>query len=96
MNMSHAIIYADRYYKSADGKTAHGLVRFSKRFKIECVIDSTINDGDAGEILDGIPRFIPLYSNLEKAYDKTDADTFIIGAVSEGGILPDGYDKAIT
>ena len=95
MDKKKAIVYSDRLFNCADGKTAHGLVRFSKRFNICCVVDSTISEGDAGELLDGIKRNIPLYNNLEKAYSESDVDTFIIGAVSEGGILPDGYDKAV-
>ncbi len=90
-----AIVYADRLFNCADGKTAHGLVRFSKRFDIECVVDTTISEGDAGEILDGIKRNIPLYNDLERAYAKVNANTFIIGAVSEGGVLPQGYGKAV-
>ena len=90
-----AIVYTDRLFKSADGKTAHGLVRYSKRFEISCIVDTTISEGDAGEILDGISRNIPLYNNLERALTKTNADTFVIGAVSEGGVLPKGYDKAV-
>ena len=90
-----AIVYADRLYSCADGKTAHGLVRFSKRFDIACVIDSTLKEGDAGEVLDGIKRGIPLFNDLDKSLRLTNADTFIVGAVSEGGVLPKGYDKAV-
>ena len=91
-----AIVYADRFFHCADGKTAHGLVRYSKRFDVACVVDSTIPEGDAGEILDGIKRNIPLYNNLDQAYQSSNVDTFIIGAVSEGGILPKGYEKAVS
>ena len=92
---NNAIVYADRLYSCADGKTAHGLVRYSKRFKISCVVDTTIPEGDAGFILDRINRNIPLYNSLYDALDYTKADTFIIGAVSEGGVLPPDYDKAV-
>jgi len=95
MASNRALVYADRLFSCADGKTSHGLVRYSKRFDIACVIDTTISDGDAGEILDGVKRNIPLYSSLDKALDETDFDTFIIGAVSEGGVLPKGYDEAV-
>jgi len=90
-----AIVFADRLYNCADGKTAHGLVRYSKRYKITCVVDSTLPEGDASEILDGIKKDIPLFNNLDKALSSTNSNTFIIGAVSEGGILPMGYDKAV-
>jgi uncharacterized NAD-dependent epimerase/dehydratase family protein len=95
MNRNKAIVYSDGLFGCADGKTAHGLVRYSNRFKISCVVDSTLSEGDAGEILDGKKRDIPLFNNLEKALQKTGADNFIVGAVSEGGVLPEGYDKAI-
>jgi len=95
MNPGNAIVYADKLFNCADGKTAHGLVRFSRRFNVSCVVDTTLSEGDAGEILDGIKRNIPLYNNLGKALKLTNADTFIVGAVSEGGVLPSGYDKAI-
>jgi len=95
MLKKHAVVYAEGLYNCANGKTAHGLVRYSKRYEIACVVDSTLNEDDAGIILDGIKRNIPLYNNLDKALKLTNADTFIIGAVSEGGILPNGYDKAV-
>jgi len=95
LKKKRAIVYVDRFFKCADGKTAHGLVRFSKRFDIGCVVDTTLPEGDAGETLDGIRRNIPLYNSLDKAYSKSHPNTFIIGAVSEGGILPEGYDKAV-
>ncbi len=90
-----AIVYCDRLFYCADGKTTHGLVRFSKRFDVACVVDSKSPEGDAGEILDGVTRGIPLFNELEKSLRLTNADTFIIGAVSEGGVLPKGYDKAV-
>lgn len=95
MTSHSALVYADRLFCCADGKTSHGLVRYSKRFDIACVVDTTIAEGDAGKILDGKNRNIPLYSSLDKASKETDFDTFIIGAVSEGGVLPNGYDKAV-
>ena len=96
MSEKRAIVYADRLYNCADGKTAHGLVRYSKRYHVNCVVDSTLPEGDAGEILDGKKKGIPLYNDLDMALSSAHADTFIIGAVSEGGVLPAEYDKAVT
>jgi len=95
MTKKRAMVYADRLYSCADGKTAHGLVRFSKKFDIVCVIDSTLPIGDAAEFLDGTKKGIPLLSNLDDAFTTTRPDAFIIGAVSEGGVLPKGYDRAV-
>ncbi len=90
-----ALVYCEREYMNANGKTAHGLVRYTTRYDIVGVVDSTAPQGDAGEALDGKIRGIPLFNNLEEAYAKTKPETFIIGAVSEGGVLPEGYDDAI-
>ncbi|MBN2603987.1 MAG: DUF1611 domain-containing protein [Candidatus Thermoplasmatota archaeon] len=95
MEKHRAILYADRLFNCADGKTTHGLVRYSNKYKITCVVDTTLAEGDAGQKLDGIQRGIPLYNDLKRAIELTQADTFIVGAVSEGGILPNSYDKAV-
>jgi uncharacterized NAD-dependent epimerase/dehydratase family protein len=95
MPKTRAMVYADRLYSCADGKTAHGLVRYSKKFNIVCVVDSTLPVGDAAEFLDRTQKGIPLLNNLDDAFSSTQPDTFIIGAVSEGGVLPEGYDKAV-
>jgi uncharacterized NAD-dependent epimerase/dehydratase family protein len=93
---NRSLIYADRLYSCADGKTAHGLVRYSKKYKIVGVVDSTLPAGDAASFLDPTRHGVPLFSSLEDAYRATNPDTFIIGAVSEGGMLPQGYDTAVT
>jgi len=95
MQKKHAMVYADRLYSCADGKTAHGLVRYSKKFDIVCVFDSTLPVGNAAEFLDRKHKGIPLFNNLDDAFTSTHPDTFIIGAVSEGGVLPEGYDEAV-
>ena len=95
MAKHRAIVYVDRLFNCADGKTAHGLVRYSNKYKISCVVDTTLSEGDAGQKLDGINRDIPLYNDLKRAFELTQADTFIVGAVSDAGVLPEGYDKAV-
>jgi uncharacterized NAD-dependent epimerase/dehydratase family protein len=91
-----AIVYCEREFLNANGKTAHGLVRYTSRYQVAAVVDSKVpKEGDAGKILDGKPRGVPLFHSLEKAIEKTKPETFVIGAVSEGGVLPEGYDKAV-
>ncbi|TRO52330.1 DUF1611 domain-containing protein, partial [Candidatus Bathyarchaeota archaeon] len=91
-----AIVYCEREYLTANGKTAHGLVRHTERYNVVGVVDSTAPSGDAGILLDGKNRGIPMFSSLEDACKETVPKIFIIGAVSEGGVLPKGYDKAVT
>lgn len=95
MSLNRSLIYADRLYSCADGKTAHGLVRYSKKYTIVGVVDSTLPKGDAATFLDSTKKGIPLFSSLTDAYETTKPDTFILGAVSEGGVLPKGYDTAV-
>jgi uncharacterized NAD-dependent epimerase/dehydratase family protein len=90
-----AVVYCEHEYLTANGKTAHGLVRHTDRYQIGGVVDSTAPAGDAGAILDGKNRGIPLFASLEEAYRKTAPKIFIIGAVSEGGVLTAGYDQAV-
>jgi uncharacterized NAD-dependent epimerase/dehydratase family protein len=91
-----ALVYCEREYLTANGKTAHGLVRHTDRYDVVGVVDSTAPSGDAGEILDGKFRGIPLFRGLGEAYRTAKPEIFIVGAVSEGGFLPEGYEKAIT
>lgn len=95
MDRPRAIVYADRLYTTTDGKTAHGLIRYCRRYDITAVVDTTLPPGDAGQLLDGTPNGIPLIPSLQTAIDQTNPDTFIIGAVSEGGTLPAGYEHAV-
>ncbi|MDG6228729.1 MAG: DUF1611 domain-containing protein [Candidatus Thermoplasmatota archaeon] len=95
MEKKRALVYVEGLFHCADGKTAHGLVRHSDRFDVVCVIDSTLPEGDAGDHLDGVTREIPFRNDLKKSIKEYDPDVFIIGAVSEGGVLPIGYDQAV-
>lgn len=64
---ARAIIYCEGAFRSLDGKTAHGLVRRSERYDLLSVIDSSCAGGDAGELLDGGHRDVPVVGDLEAA-----------------------------
>ena len=94
--MDEALILTEGRYLTTDGKTAHGLVRYSKRFKIVGLIDSTLAGRDAGEVLDGITRGIPIYASLEEAlHENPNAKWLIIGVATPGGKLPESYRKIV-
>ncbi|MEZ0346801.1 MAG: DUF1611 domain-containing protein [Infirmifilum sp.] len=96
MEKDKALILAEGLYASTDGKTAHGLVRKSLKYKIVGVIDSTLSGRDAGEVLDGKPRGIKIYSNLSEALQEhPDVKYLIIGVATPGGKLPPAYRKII-
>lgn len=94
--MKAAIILAEGLFSSTDAKTAHGLIRYSKRYKIVGVIDSTLAGMDAGELLDGKPNGIKVYADLDEAlFEHPEAELLIVGVATAGGYLPEGYRKVI-
>ena len=55
----NAIVYCEGAFNTPNGKTAHGLVRFTKRYNVVCVIDSKYAGQDSGLVLDGKENNIP-------------------------------------
>ncbi|WP_406672488.1 DUF1611 domain-containing protein [Natronospira sp.] len=62
-----AIVLANREYRTANGKVAHGLIRGSDRFQVTAVVDPLAAGHDAGELLDGRHRNIPVVASVEEA-----------------------------
>src|SRR5436190_3065468 len=62
-----AIVLTDGVLHETDAKTAHGLIRGTERYEIAAVIDSVHAGKDAGEVLDGRHRNIPIYATVEDA-----------------------------
>jgi uncharacterized NAD-dependent epimerase/dehydratase family protein len=89
----NAIVYCEGMFNTLNGKTAHGLVRYTNRYKILSVIDSRYAGMDAGEVLDGRARDIPIVSSLDQAVRAADrsnrpATHFVVGMAPDGGRLP--------
>jgi uncharacterized NAD-dependent epimerase/dehydratase family protein len=85
-----AVVVTNGHLADMYGKTAHGLIRGSERFKLLAVIDTEYAGRDAGEILDGKPRNIPVYASIEAmlAAVKPKPDYCIIGCATHGGVIP--------
>ena len=92
--MDRAVILAEKVFSSTYGKTAHGLVRYSTRFKIVAVIDSQLVGLDAGEYLEGRNKGIPIVATLEDSL-KFNPKYLIVGAATDGGVLPAEYREVI-
>ncbi|MEQ1584544.1 MAG: DUF1611 domain-containing protein [Cyclobacteriaceae bacterium] len=91
MEKSNAIIITAGYLDSNSGKTAHGLIRGTDRYNIVGVIDPKSAGKDAGEVLDGKNRNIPVYATVEE-FAKTSKQTAkycVIGVATKGGVIPD-------
>lgn len=90
----NAIVYCEGAFNTPNGKTAHGLVRFTERYNILSVIDSRYKGKDAGQVLDDKPNGISIYANLNHAFNAAKAIEevpayFVIGLAPDGGRLPD-------
>ncbi|MEX1351981.1 MAG: DUF1611 domain-containing protein, partial [Desulfobacterales bacterium] len=62
-----ALVYVDGAFNTPNGKTAHGLVRFTERYEIVGVIDRNYAGQDAGQVLDARPNNIPVFADLDEA-----------------------------
>lgn len=89
-----AIVWCDGAFTTPEGKTAHGLVRFTRRYQVLSVIDQRHAGEDAAEALDGTPKGIPVVADLAAALDDARArgivpTHFVVGMAPDGGRLPD-------
>ena len=89
----NAIVYCEGAFNTTNGKTAHGLVRFTDRYRVLSVVDSRYAGQDAGEVLDGKASQIPIFKSLDQALQKADgsvlpATHFVVGLAPDGGRLP--------
>ena len=94
-----ALIYCDGAFNTPNGKTAHGLVRFTERYSVLGVIDHVYAGLDAGEVLEGRPNSIPIFASLLDAMAALTAElrpkTLVIGLAPDGGRLPAEAKKTI-
>ena len=88
---SNAILITGGKLSTISAKTAHGLIRGTERFNILGVVDSNQPGKDAGEVLDGIKRNIPVYSSIADFAKRSpvQAQYCIVGLATKGGVIPD-------
>jgi len=87
---NNAIVYCEGNFGQMDGKTANGLVRYSNRYNIFGIIDSTLAGKDAGDILDDAPNGIPIYKDIQECLEKNkenNINTFIYGMAPLSGLF---------
>ncbi|MCP3952949.1 MAG: DUF1611 domain-containing protein [Desulfobacterales bacterium] len=87
--MGSAVILTNGLLESPYAKTAHGLIRGTKRFKIQAVIDNASTQEDSGVAVDGIHRNIPIFKEFDDYLAHTGElpDYAIIGVALVGGHL---------
>ncbi len=88
----NAVIYCEGAFNTTNGKTAHGLVRHTRRYRVLSVVDSRYRDRDAGHVLDGRPAGIPVFDGVREAVSATrregpKATHLVVGIAPDGGRL---------
>lgn len=85
-----ALVYAEGEFGKLDGKTANGLVRFSERYDIVGVIDSTREETHVNEVLPDVEENIPIFDDLEDALNilEEKPEALINGIARDGGAFP--------
>jgi uncharacterized NAD-dependent epimerase/dehydratase family protein len=91
MQKSNAIVITAGYLDTPSGKTAHGLIRGTERFNVLAVIDEKHAGKDAGEVLDGKKRNIPIYASISDfmKVSKESIKYCVLGVATKGGVIPD-------
>ncbi len=97
-----AIVYCEGAFGTSNGKTAHGLIRRTARYRVLSVIDSGHAGKDAGWLLDAKPNGIPVQSGIREAIKAAKAvgaqpTHLVMGLAPDGGRLsPEARNDIIT
>lgn len=86
---NRAILLTDGLLTTSDAKTAHGLIRGTDRYTVVGVVDAPTAGRDAGAVLDGHARSIPIFASVSDALAEVGPVAYAIVAVATvGGVLP--------
>jgi uncharacterized NAD-dependent epimerase/dehydratase family protein len=92
-----AIVLANRHFRKINAKTTHGLVRSSLRYEVLGVVDPDCAGEDAGRLLDGRPRGIPIHASVADAIAGAAREPrhCVIGVATAGGVMPPDLRESI-
>jgi len=95
--IARALVYCENEFGKLDGKVANGLTRYSEKYEILGVIDSTKAGLDTGEYLDGIKNGIPLFPSINDAIERLGfvPEYFIYGIAAQAAYLGQEQRKVI-
>lgn len=92
-----AIILTNGLLEGRHAKTAHGLLRGSKRFKIMAVVDHAYAGRNIKEIIPSLEKEVPIFKDIPETLENLPVkpEYCIIGVALHGGLLPDSFRKVI-
>ncbi len=94
---NRALLLTDGLLDTPNAKTAHGLIRGTERYTIVGVVDAPTAGQDAGMVLDGVVRNIPVLASVDEALTQVDSVGYAIVAIAtNGGVLPETMLTDIT
>ena len=90
---SSAIVLTHGMLSTDMAKTCHGLIRGTERFDIRAVIDFAHAGQDAGALLDGKARQIPIFASVADFVSHTGnkINWCVVGVALPGGKLPESF-----
>lgn len=94
---SSALLLANDHFQTVYAKSSHGLVRGPSRWPVAGVIDAQCAGRDAGEVLDGRRRDIPIFASIADALVAcpTRPTHCIVGVATVGGVLPPSLRRSL-
>lgn len=92
-----ALLLANDHFQTVYAKSSHGLVRGPSRWPVVGVIDAGCAGRDAGEVLDGKHRDIPIFASVAQAVAACDVQPThcIVGVATVGGVLPPSLKESL-
>ncbi len=93
-----ALIYAEGALGTARGRTANGLLRYSRRYQILGVVDSRFAGCSAGEVVRGVERETRVFRDFDEALNALDEQPryLVVGLNTEDAReLPRGFREVI-
>jgi uncharacterized NAD-dependent epimerase/dehydratase family protein len=91
-----AIVITGGLLDTISAKTAHGLIRGTERFTINAIIDHKHAGKDAGEVLDGKNRSLPIYATIQDFLATGKKVKYcIVGVATKGGVIPESLKSML-
>lgn len=93
MKRETAVVLANDAFTTPSAKTAHGLIRGPSRYELVAVVDASTAGSDAGELLDGRRRGVPVVDSMRDVLRSWQPDRCVVGVAPSGGHLPPALQR---